>query len=165
VNTYTIGFTRRTAREFFDALRGAGIRRLVDVRLHNASQLAGFTKREDLAFFLHELCGAEYQHELILAPTEELFTNIQQKRISWKQYEERFLALLAERRAEARIAPGFFQVPKITQQAKRSLARLEPTVLLGRSPRRLAGLRAVARHQTAWWHSGCSSTGRGRHLG
>ena len=73
MEVYTIGFTKKTAAEFFEALRRAGIKRLVDVRLNNTSQLAGFTKREDLAYFLREICGAEYFHEPLLAATPELF--------------------------------------------------------------------------------------------
>ena len=65
---YTIGFTQTTARDFFERLRKAGVRRLIDVRLNNVSQLAGFAKRDDLAYFLDELCGVEYVHEPLLAP-------------------------------------------------------------------------------------------------
>ena len=59
MEVYTIGFTKKSAREFFDRLKQAGIRRLVDIRLNNASQLAGFAKKEDLRFFLDAVCGAE----------------------------------------------------------------------------------------------------------
>jgi uncharacterized protein (DUF488 family) len=62
VEIYTIGFTRKSAKEFFDVLRKAGIKSLVDIRLNNASQLSGFTKKDDLAFFLEEICRAEYIH-------------------------------------------------------------------------------------------------------
>ena len=62
MEVYTIGFTKKSAREFFDRLKQAGIRRLVDIRLHNASQLAGYTKKEDLRFFLEAVCGAKYVH-------------------------------------------------------------------------------------------------------
>jgi len=69
---YTIGFTKRTAAEFFGALKRAGIKRLLDVRLNNVFQLAGFTKRDDLPFFLKEICGAKYVHQPLLAPTQEM---------------------------------------------------------------------------------------------
>ena len=105
---YSIGFTRKTAAEFFGALRSAGIRRLLDVRLHNASQLAGFTKRDDLAFFLEELCAAEYRHAPLLAPTPELLADYRKRRITWLEYEQRFLALMADRRIEAALEPGLF---------------------------------------------------------
>ena len=69
---YTIGFTKKSAAEFFGLLKKAGIVRLLDVRLNNTSQLAAFAKRDDLAFFLREICGAAYEHEPLLAPTQEM---------------------------------------------------------------------------------------------
>ena len=68
---YTIGFTKWKARDFFEVLRRSEIKRVVDVRLNNVSQLSGFSKRDDLAYFLRELCGADYVHEPLLAPTSE----------------------------------------------------------------------------------------------
>ena len=100
MEVYTIGFTQRSAAAFFGALRVAGVRRLLDVRLNNTSQLAGFAKRDDLEFFLSELCGAEYVHEPLLAPTQELLDGYRKARGSWDEYAERFLALLKERRVE-----------------------------------------------------------------
>lgn len=67
-----IGFTKKTAADFFNALRRAGVKRVLDIRLNNSSQLAGFTKREDLPFLLKEICGAEYLHEPLLAPTQPM---------------------------------------------------------------------------------------------
>ncbi len=67
MDVFTIGFTKRTAADFFGVLRQAGVQRLLDVRLNNSSQLAGFTKAGDLPFFLKEICGAEYLHEPLLA--------------------------------------------------------------------------------------------------
>lgn len=113
MRVFSIGFTRKTAAEFFTILRQAEIRRLLDVRLRNTSQLAGFAKREDLAFFLRELCGAEYVHEPLLTPTPDLLDGIRQKHISWQEYEPRFRSLLAERAVERKIAPGFFRVPTV----------------------------------------------------
>ena len=69
---YTIGFTRKTAAEFFEALKKAEIKRLIDVRLNNRSQLAGFTKQGDIEYFLRELCNAEYLHMPILSPTKDM---------------------------------------------------------------------------------------------
>ena len=68
----TIGFTKKRAYGFFGLLRDSGARRLVDVRLNNVSQLAGFAKRDDLKYFLHEICGIEYAHLPELAPTKEM---------------------------------------------------------------------------------------------
>src|SRR5205085_8376879 len=80
MEVYTIGFAKRTAPDFFGALRRAGIRRLVDVRLNNTSQLAGFTKRDDLPFLLHEICRAEYLHEPLLAPTQDMLDTYKKRK-------------------------------------------------------------------------------------
>jgi uncharacterized protein (DUF488 family) len=110
---YTIGFTKKNAEEFFTALRRAGIRRLIDVRLNNTSQLAGFAKRDDLQFFLRELCGSEYCHEPILAPTEEILDAYKKKQISWEEYEIRYVNLLIERAAEQTINRRWFDAPAV----------------------------------------------------
>jgi uncharacterized protein (DUF488 family) len=113
VEIFTIGFTRKTAAEFFDAIRRASIRRVLDVRLHNTSQLAGFTKRDDLAFFLREICDAEYRHEPLLAPSPELFDAYKKRKGSWQTYERGFLALMAERQIERKLDPSLFAVPTL----------------------------------------------------
>lgn len=100
---YSIGFTKKSAREFFNLLRQAGIRRLIDVRLNNVSQLAGFAKRDDLEFFLRELCDADYVHEPLLAPTQELLDRYKKQRRGWAEYERDFLGLMRERRVEERV--------------------------------------------------------------
>ena len=97
---FTIGFTRKSAEEFFGKLRESGAKRIVDVRLNNVSQLAGFSKKDDLAFFLREICEMGYVHLRELAPTQELLDALKKRRGSWKDYEEGFLALLRERRIE-----------------------------------------------------------------
>ena len=110
---YTIGFTQTTARDFFDRLREAGVRRLIDVRLNNVSQLAGFAKRDDLAFFLDELCDAEYVHEPRLAPTQELLDGLKKHKGAWIDYEAGFNELLRERRIEDVLEPEFFAGPSV----------------------------------------------------
>lgn len=105
---YTIGFTKRNAREFFTALKDAGIEQLVDVRIHNSSQLAGFTKASDLEFFLRAICGASYRHEPLLAPTPELLSSYRNKKIDWAEYERQFLALMAERGIERQLDQDIF---------------------------------------------------------
>ena len=110
---YTIGFAKKSAEAFFGALRKAGIKRLVDIRLNNTSQLAGFTKRDDLKFFLKELCNAEYIHEPLLAPTPEILNSYKKKKISWQEYEKRFLDLLAERKIEEKIDRSLFNSPTV----------------------------------------------------
>jgi uncharacterized protein (DUF488 family) len=111
MEVFTIGFTQSSATHFFGRLRGAGIKRLLDVRLNNVSQLAGFAKRDDLAFFLHELCGAEYVHETLLAPTSDLLDGYKKQGGSWTDYERQFLDLMAQRRVEERLDRTSFAVP------------------------------------------------------
>jgi uncharacterized protein (DUF488 family) len=107
----SIGFTQKTAEQFFTLLRRAGIRRLLDVRLNNVSQLAGFTKREDLRFFLHEICGADYRHEPLLAPTQEILDEYKKNKGLWAAYETKFLALMTGRKIEDSIDRALFAVP------------------------------------------------------
>lgn len=110
---YSIGFTKKSAREFFDLLKAAGVRRLVDVRLNNVSQLAGFTKRDDLAFFLGEICGAEYTHEPRLAPTKELLDAYKKQRGDWSTYERLFLELMRQREIETKLDRTLFDIPTV----------------------------------------------------
>ena len=110
---HTIGFAKKSAAEFFDALRRAGIRRLIDVRLNNSSQLAGFTKRDDLRYFLREICGADYRHELALAPSKEILDAYKKGQISWEEYETRYVALLTERGAETAVDRRLFDAPAV----------------------------------------------------
>ena len=108
---YTIGFTKKTAEQFFGLLKNSGIGRLLDVRLNNVSQLAGFAKREDLAFFLREVCGATYVHEILLAPTREMLDAHKKNKGPWEEYATRFLALMAERQIENHISRSMFDTP------------------------------------------------------
>lgn len=96
----TIGFTRKTARRFFELVRNSGAKRIVDVRLNNSSQLSGFAKKDDLAFFLAELCGVDYVHAPDMAPTTDMLKAYRQGRMDWATYERRFLDLMRERRIE-----------------------------------------------------------------
>jgi uncharacterized protein (DUF488 family) len=97
---FTIGFTKKTARRFFHLLQGSGVKRVIDVRLNNVSQLAGFAKRDDLAFFLDEICGISYTHVPELAPTQDMLDAFKKRKGDWDTYERRFLALMKERRIE-----------------------------------------------------------------
>ncbi len=111
MEVFTIGFTQTTAADFFGKLRRYGIRRLVDVRLNNVSQLAAFAKRDDLAYFLKELCGAEYLHEIRLAPTQEMLDAYKKQKGSWDVYAALFLDLIQQRRIETELNPDLFDVP------------------------------------------------------
>ena len=107
---YSIGFTKKTAEQFFDILKEEKIRRLLDVRLNNISQLAGFTKREDLKYFVQEICGAEYIHEPLLAPTQELMDSYKKEKGTWEKFAKKFLALMVERKIEKKLDPSQFSV-------------------------------------------------------
>jgi uncharacterized protein (DUF488 family) len=113
VEVYSVGFTHKTASQFFESLRGVGIRRLVDVRLNNSSQLAGFSKRDDLQYFLHEILGAEYLHEPLLAPTQEILDTYKKRKGNWDAYEREFVALMRERQIEERLDRHLFEVPTV----------------------------------------------------
>jgi uncharacterized protein (DUF488 family) len=111
VEVYTIGFTKNPASEFFGALKRAGVRRLLDVRLQNSSQLAGFAKRGDLEFFLREICAIEYIHEPLLAPTKEILDAYKKRKGSWDDYVREFTSLMKERRIEEVLDRKIFDVP------------------------------------------------------
>jgi uncharacterized protein (DUF488 family) len=100
---HTIGFTKKPASRFFELLEKSGVRRVVDVRLNNVSQLAGFAKKNDLAFFLKEICGIDYVHMPELAPTKSILDDFKKKGGDWRTYEEHFMALMRERRIENEI--------------------------------------------------------------
>jgi len=97
---FTIGFTKKTAREFFEKLRQPGLVRLIDTRLNNVSQLAGFTKRDDLAFFSKEIGGLEYLHLPDLAPTQDILDDYKKNGGDWPTYERKFLDLMTSREVE-----------------------------------------------------------------
>jgi len=109
VEVYSIGFGGHSAPEFFRKLEAAHIERLLDVRLNNVSQLAGFTKRSDLPFFLNRLSNIDYQHDLELAPTSEMLSAYRAKLIKWPEYERRFIGLLTDRRVEERYDASSFE--------------------------------------------------------
>jgi uncharacterized protein (DUF488 family) len=111
VEIYTIGFTQTTAEHFFDRLKAVRAQRLLDVRLNNSSQLAGFAKAQDLRFFLRELANATYEHDLNLAPTQDLLSSYRKHQIDWDTYERRFLELMSHRRIEQRLSLADFQTP------------------------------------------------------
>ena len=106
---YTIGFTKKSAKDFFERLRTAGVRKLIDVRINNTSQLAGFARRDDLNYFLESILGIAYIHEPRLAPTQELLRSYRGKEIDWNEYQRRFLSLLSQRRVEQAFPQEFFE--------------------------------------------------------
>lgn len=96
---FTIGFTKTTARNFFERIKASKTNKILDVRLNNVSQLAGFAKRDDLKYFAEELCGIGYRHEPKLAPTKDILDDYKKKG-SWEHYEKKFLDLMAKRKIE-----------------------------------------------------------------
>ena len=104
MNLYTIGFTKKSAEGFFEMLRASGARRLVDVRLNNISQLAGFAKKQDLAYFLRTICDMEYIHLPLLAPTQDMLDAYKKDGGDWQVYEGRFLSLMKEREIEKAVS-------------------------------------------------------------
>lgn len=105
ITVHTIGFTKKTAAEFFGLLRQSGTKRIVDVRLNNVSQLAGFSKRDDLQYFLKEIAGIDYIHLPLLAPTQDILDAYKKHKGDWNVYEPAFLNLMKNREIEKRIDP------------------------------------------------------------
>jgi len=106
ITLFTVGFAKKSARDFFEILKQAGVRKLVDIRLNNVSQLAGFTKRNDLKYFLHEIAGIDYVHKPDLAPTKEILNGYKRKTLGWTEYEEKFFKLMEERQIENLVTPS-----------------------------------------------------------
>lgn len=105
MNIYTIGFTKKNAETFFKFIKSSNIKTLIDVRLNNVSQLAGFAKKDDLKFFLRELCSTEYVYAPELAPTKEILDPYKDGKMTWKAYEDKFLNLMSQRNIERSIRP------------------------------------------------------------
>lgn len=98
MNLFTIGFTQKSARQFFEMLKSNCIELLIDVRLNNKSQLAGFTKGSDLEYFLGEICSCRYEHCLEYAPTKEILDGYKKKSITWEEYVNMYTRLLEKRK-------------------------------------------------------------------
>lgn len=113
MEVYSIGFTKKSAEQFFGILKSRDIRCLLDVRLNNVSQLAGFAKREDLRYFLRDICKADYIHQPLLAPTQEMLDEYKKSKGLWQEYESKFMRLMAERQIEEKIDRGIFSRPAV----------------------------------------------------
>ncbi|XUW91659.1 DUF488 family protein [Burkholderia sp. M6-3] len=108
IDVSTIGFTNKTAEKFFSLLRGAGVHTLLDVRLNNTSQLAGFAKKADLKFFLSELLGAEFVELRDLAPEKGMLRRYQDREMTWDSYADAYTELIAKRRVESNLDIALF---------------------------------------------------------
>ena len=100
---FTIGFTQKNAEKFFGLVKSSGAKSVVDVRLNNVSQLAGFAKRDDLKYFLREICDVEYVHLPELAPTQRMLDDYRKDHKDWQRYEGEFLDLMEQRSIESNI--------------------------------------------------------------
>ena len=103
MKVWTIGFTKTSAERFFGRIRAAGVQRVVDVRLNNISQLAGFAKKDDLRYFLKVICSADYVHLTELAPTQPILDKYKKGSRKWSEYEREFLSLMSTRRIETTV--------------------------------------------------------------
>jgi uncharacterized protein (DUF488 family) len=108
ITLFTVGFTGKSAMDFFDKLKQAGVHCIVDIRLNNVSQLAGFTKKRDLEYFLRAIADIDYVHELQLAPTKDILDDYKKKRIDWNEYERRYRNILEERQPGKLLKPKDF---------------------------------------------------------
>jgi uncharacterized protein (DUF488 family) len=138
VRILTIGFTHSSAEHFFGRLIEARVRKVIDVRLRNDSQLSGFAKRDDLRYFLGTIARIDYEHRLDLAPSPALLTAIRQRRIGWPAYERRFIQLMISR--------GIAQVPKAAREEWHRVCLLCSEFTPDRCHRRL-----VAEHLRTHW--------------
>lgn len=105
VQLFTMGFTQKSAEQFFDILIKSGVKTVIDTRLNNVSQLAGFTKKNDLKYFLKQVGGIDYVHILDLAPTKDILDEYKKNKGDWGVYEQKFLKLISDRQIEKKVTP------------------------------------------------------------
>jgi uncharacterized protein YeaO (DUF488 family) len=94
---YTIGFTGKSAEQFFSLLKESKASRLIDIRINRTSQLAGFAKEQDLKFLVPELTNMDYVVREELAPTKDLLASYRKKEIAWDEFAENYQHLLKNR--------------------------------------------------------------------
>jgi uncharacterized protein (DUF488 family) len=105
VHLFTMGFTQKSAEQFFEILIKSGVKTVIDTRLNNVSQLAGFTKKNDLKYFLKQFGGIDYVHILDLAPTKDILDEYKKNKGDWEVYEQKFLRLISDRQIEKKVTP------------------------------------------------------------
>lgn len=110
---YTIGFTKKTAEQFFSLIKTNHIELLVDIRLNNKSQLAGFSKGDDLRFFLNEICSCKYAHCVEYAPTKDILDRYKNGKIDWSQYVLEYIPLMESRKAPEKFLNEFSDIKNI----------------------------------------------------
>jgi len=97
IKLFTIGFTEKSAEQFFDLLINAGVKKIIDTRINNVSQLAGYAKGRDLEYFAKKIGHLEYEHRIDYAPTKALLKRYRGKLITWPEYKVEYTRLLDER--------------------------------------------------------------------
>ncbi|WP_411822460.1 DUF488 family protein [Leptospira sp. 'Mane'] len=102
MNLFTIGFTKKKAKDFFETLVLSKVEKVFDVRLNNVSQLAGFSKKDDLKYFLKKIGNIDYEHLTIFAPTQEILDKYKKNKGEWSIYEKEYIDLLQERSNQIR---------------------------------------------------------------
>ncbi|MCL2684070.1 MAG: DUF488 domain-containing protein [Synergistaceae bacterium] len=110
---FTMGFTQKKARQFFDLIQSNGIELMIDIRLNNISQLAGFTKGDDLEYFLDVICGCRYEYRPDFAPTKEIMEGYKGGTLGWEAYESQYSSLIKERNATRDFAERYGGYEKI----------------------------------------------------
>lgn len=110
---YTMGFTQKRAEQFFEVIKKNDIEILIDVRLNNQSQLLGFTKGKDLVYFLSEICGCKYDHNILFAPTKDILQKYKKNEILWEEYEKQYNNLIEKRKIENIFKSKYSQYSKI----------------------------------------------------
>lgn len=121
MDLFTIGFTQKSAEQFFELIKKHKIELLLDIRLNNKSQLAGFTKGSDLKYFLTQICECKYDHCIDCAPTKEILDAYKKGQISWEDYESLYLPLMGKRKAVSTV------LKKTAQYERVCLLCSEPT--------------------------------------
>jgi uncharacterized protein (DUF488 family) len=97
---YTMGYTQKPAKKFFNLIDKYEIKRIIDIRLHNNTQLAGFTKQNNLKYFLKRLSDCDYCHIPLMAPSKDIFDDSKKNGLEWKEYASRFNKLINQRKIE-----------------------------------------------------------------
>lgn len=103
IKLFTIGFTGKSAENFFELLLENKVEKIVDTRVNNVSQLSGFAKGSDLKFFSNKIASISYEHKIDLAPTKELLSKYREKKLSWQDYEIEYLNLLDIRKIAQKV--------------------------------------------------------------
>lgn len=104
---FTVGSARKTAEEFFTLLEDNGVKKIIDVRLNNTSQLLAFAKYPDIEYFTRKILGGEYFHDKRFAPSEKILVRYKKNVIGWDDYETEFADLMTYRDIETYIADKY----------------------------------------------------------